>query len=152
MKYTIILFSILFIFSSCKNTDKSTDEKLSSDLVYNPKTAQGNEDVSKLPILSFEYLDFDFGLIFEGEEVVHKFKFTNKGGAVLIISDVSASCGCTIPTYSKEPIEPGEDGYVEVKFNSSGRSGMQHKTVTVLSNSQPNRIELSFVAEIEVTE
>ena len=151
MKYTFIIFTILFLFISCENTDKSSEDKLSSDLVYNPKTAQGVEDMSNLPIIDFEYVDFDFGLIFEGEEVVHKYKFTNTGGSALIISDVSASCGCTIPTYSKKPVAPGEEGFIEVKFDSSGRDGMQHKTVTVLTNSQPNRNTLSFVAEIEAS-
>ena len=152
MKYTLILFSIIILFSSCNNPKKDNEEKLSSDLVINPKTADGKEDMSKLPIIKFEYVDFDFGLIFDGEEVVHKFKFKNTGGSALIISDVSASCGCTIPTYSKKPIPAGEEGYVEVRFNSSGRQGLQHKTVTVLANTQPNRITLSFVAEVEVAQ
>ena len=152
MKYTLILFSIIILFSSCNNSKKDNEEKLSSDLVINPKTADGKEDMSELPIIEFEYVDFDFGLIFEGEEVVHKFKFKNTGGSTLIISDVSASCGCTIPTYSKKPIPAGEEGYVEVKFDSSGREGLQHKTVTVLANTQPNRITLSFVAEVEAAQ
>ena len=152
MKYTLIILSLIVLFSSCNNTKNSDDEKLSSDLVVNPKTASGEEDMSKLPVIEFEYLDFDFGLIFEGEEVVHKFKFKNTGGSALIISDVSATCGCTIPTYSRKPIAPGEEGLIEVKFNSSGREGMQHKTVTVLANTQPNRINLSFVAEVEAAQ
>ena len=102
--------------------------------------------------MTFEYLDFDFGVIFQGETVVHKFKFTNTGTSALIISDVTATCGCTIPTYTKKPVAPGDDGFIEVKFNSAGRQGMQHKSVVVLANTQPNRIELTFIAEIEVTQ
>lgn len=149
MKYLLLFTSVLILFTSCNNSERLGETKLSSDLVINPITADGSQDMSKLPIISFEYFDFDFGLIFEGEEVVHKYKFKNTGGAVLIISEVKASCGCTIPTFSKKPIAPGEEGYIEVKFDSSGRKGMQHKTVTVLTNTQPNRIKLSFVAEIE---
>ena len=152
MKYTLIIFSAFLFFTSCNNKENTQQDLLSSNLVHNPKTAQGEEDFAKLPIIDFEYLDFDFGLIFEGEEVIHKYKFTNIGGTALIISEVSASCGCTVPTYSKKPILPGEEGFIEVKFDSSGRKGMQHKTVTVLANTQPNHIKLSFVAEIEVTQ
>lgn len=148
---TIVFVSALIglISFSCDPTTKET--QLSSDIVFNPNTAQDPEgkEQAKIPQIKFEHLNFDFGVIFEGEKVIHKYTFTNTGNAPLIISEVSATCGCTVPTFTKEPIAPGRDGFVEVKFDSSERNGMQHKTVTVLCNTQPNRIELSFIAEIE---
>ncbi len=147
----LLLISISLFLFSCQESTKDIDT-LSSDVVFNPNTANKNakKKTEKLPQMTFDHLDFDFGLIFEGEEVVHKFKFTNTGGSPLVISDVSATCGCTIPTYTRKPIAPGEDGYIEVRFDSSDKQGMQHKSVIVLANTQPNRIELSFVAEVEV--
>ncbi len=148
----ILLISISLFFITCQQQIDKKGDALSSDIVFNPNTANKDTKVKKnaLPQMTFDHLDFDFGVIFEGEEVVHKFKFTNTGGAPLVISDVSATCGCTIPTYTREPIAPGKNGYIEVRFDSSGRKGMQHKSVIVLTNTQPNRIELSFIAEIEV--
>lgn len=148
---TIVLTAafIGLISFSCNPTKK--EAQISTDIVFNPNTAQDAEemDEAEFPKIKFEHVDFDFGLIFEGEKVMHKYTFTNTGTAPLIISEVSATCGCTVPTFSKEPIAPGKEGFVEVKFDSSGRNGMQHKSVTVLCNTQPNRIELSFIAEIE---
>ena len=149
MKYTILLITSFLLFG-CSETINKENEQLSSDLINIPESAEGDSKNTEVPVMLFDHIDFDFGLIFQGEEVIHKYKFSNSGNATLIISDVAASCGCTIPTFSKHPIKPGEDGFIEVKFNSSGRSGMQHKTVTVQANTHPNRVELSFVAEIEV--
>ncbi|MFC3196955.1 DUF1573 domain-containing protein [Parapedobacter deserti] len=83
----------------------------------------------------------DFGKIKEGEKIEHEFTFTNTGTSPLIISNVHASCGCTTPEYSKNPIAPGEEGMVKVVFNSAGQLGKQHKVITVTSNaSSPNTL------------
>ncbi len=151
MKWIAISIISLFLLVACQEQASQDNELVASELIMNPNTGDSSNTAEKiLPILEFEHKDFDFGLIYQGEKVVHKYKFKNTGNANLIISDVSASCGCTVPTYSKKPIKPGEEGYVEVEFDSSGRQGQQHKSVTVLANTQPNRVELSFIAEIEV--
>lgn len=150
MKRKFIFISIIsfFLFSCTSNTE---EEQISSDIVFNPNTEIDNvAEKDKLPKFQFTHKDFDFGLIYQGEKVLHKFKFKNVGNSPLVISDVSATCGCTVPTYSKKPLAPGEEGYIQVKFDSSGRRGMQHKSVTILANTQPNRVELTFVAEIEI--
>ena len=149
----LILFIFLvvsFLFQACNTSH--TKKEITPDLINNPATAQkdGKSDKNVLPQITFDNKDFDFGLIMQGEQVVHKYKFKNTGNADLIIFNVAANCGCTIPTYSKDPIAPGEEGYVEVAFDSEGRGGLQNKTVTVLANTQPNRIELTFTADIEV--
>jgi hypothetical protein len=141
--------SLFFMMFSCSQSSSDDNTQLSSDLVNNPNSAQANADTSMLPKMTFDHLNFDFGLIFQGEQVVHKFKFKNTGKTDLLISNVSATCGCTIPSYSRKPIKPGDSGYIEVKFDSEGRHGQQHKSVIVLANTQPNRIELTFTAEIE---
>ncbi len=147
-KIITILFISFIIYSCNSNTET---ENISTDVVFNPNTELENSNSEKkLPQFQFQHTNFDFGLIYEGEEVLHKFKFKNIGSSPLIISDVSATCGCTITTFTKNAIEPGEEGFIEVTFDSSGRKGMQHKTVNILANTQPNQLELTFTAEIEI--
>jgi len=148
----IALLASVFVFSACNNNngEELTEDLVASEVINNPQTADESSNTNKkLPKIQFEYTDFDFGFLYAGEKVVHKFRFTNVGDADLIITDVSATCGCTIPTYSKKPVKPGDEGFIEVEFDSSGRKGQQHKSVTVLANTQPNRVVLNFVAEVE---
>lgn len=77
---------------------------------------------------------YDYGSVASGAKVTHQFRFTNTGDAPLILTRVKPSCGCTTPTYTKEEIGPGEDGFIDVAFNSAGKSGVQNKTVTVTGN------------------
>jgi hypothetical protein len=145
----------LFLFmlvASCQQQDNKNDndEGVSPDLVSNPITAEGEKEKVKLPVMEFETTSHDFGTIVQGEKVAHTFKFKNIGGTDLIISDASATCGCTVPEYDRKPIKPGDEGKIEVVFNSAGRTGSQHKTVNVLTNAQPNTIRLEINAEIIV--
>lgn len=149
---TLMIGLLILTSISCQNIENEGENgQLSSDVIHNPNTAQkGKTDIDELPVLTFDHTTFDFGLIFQGEVVLHKFKFKNTGKSNLILTDVKATCGCTIPTFTKKPVAPGDEGYIEVSFNSEGRKGVQHKSVNVLANTQPNRIELTFTAEIEV--
>lgn len=147
-----VVFALLIggLFSACNSSEKknSEDKTVSSDLVTNPITASGNKVKSDLPVMEFETDKHDFGLIMEGEKVAHTFIFTNAGGSDLLISSASSTCGCTVPTFSKEPIKPGEKGKIEVIFNSAGKPGANHKQVKILTNAQPNTVELSITAEV----
>jgi len=154
---TIILLATIFLgslFSSC-NSSKETEKKddsVSADLVTNPITASGKKVKSELPVMEFETEKHDFGLIVQGEKVAHTFKFKNAGGSDLVISSASSTCGCTVPNFSKEPIKPGQTGKIEVVFDSTNRSGANHKQVKILTNAQPNTVVLSISAEIYVPE
>lgn len=87
----------------------------------------------------FENDTFDFGSIKEENgPVEHKFVFTNIGDAPLIIQGVRASCGCTTPAWSKEPIAPGEKGFIAAKYNPKNRPGSFRKSLSVTSNANPN--------------
>ena len=90
-----------------------------------------------LPEFSFSSESYDFGAIPEGEVVEHTFTFTNTGEAPLIIQSASASCGCTVPSYSKDPVPVGGTGEIAVRFNSKGKKGNQAPTVTVTANTYP---------------
>lgn len=92
---------------------------------------------------------FNFGKIKEGEKVRHAFKFKNLGENPLMISDAIVSCGCTVPSFSKDPILPGGEGEIQVEFNSAGRKGHQQKNVLIVSNADREKISVSFEAEVE---
>ena len=107
------------------------------------------EDQSGLkPEISFEKSEHNLGRIEQGEKVGYNFMFINVGKASLVILDASASCGCTVPKYSREPIAPGERGSVEVVFDSAGRMGKQSKTVTLKTNGKVSVVKLTIKADI----
>tara|TARA_B100001175_G_C19228302_1_gene504036 strand:- start:251 stop:679 length:429 start_codon:yes stop_codon:yes gene_type:complete len=123
-------------------------ERISIDLVNNPITAKENENMNLIAKIQFDNLKHDFGLIEQGELLTHKFFFINTGEKDLIISNAKASCGCTVPNWPKEPIAPNEKKEIVVTFNSTGRSGKQSKTVTLVSNTIPNTTVLTITANI----
>lgn len=100
------------------------------------------------PDIRFEKTEHNFGSILQGEKVGYNFIFTNDGDASLVIMDASASCGCTVPKFSREPIAPGENGSVEVVFDSSGRIGQQSKTVTLKTNGKVQVVYLTIKTNI----
>lgn len=94
-----------------------------------------SSDTGQLGTIEFEETAYDFGTVKEGAIVDHVFKFKNSGDAPVILSQVSASCGCTTPDYTKEPVLPGNEGEIKVSFNSQGQVGQQQKIVTISSNA-----------------
>ena len=86
----------------------------------------------------FNEEEFNFGTIKQGESATHEFIFVNNGKEPLIITSAQGSCGCTVPTWPKEPIGKGEKASIKVTFNSAGKMGTQDKTVTIQSNAKTN--------------
>lgn len=80
---------------------------------------------------------YNFGTVREGEKVQYHFRFVNSGTKPLVITQASASCGCTVPERPEKPILPGDTGYIKVAFDSKGRLGMNEKTITVQGNVKP---------------
>ena len=85
-------------------------------------------------VFKFSEETFDFGDIPQGTPVTHVFQYTNTGKQPIVISQVTASCGCTTPTWTKDPVAPGATGKINVTYNAA-KEGTFMKTVTVLSNS-----------------
>ncbi len=86
------------------------------------------------PKIEFKTESIDYGTVVRGEDNgIRIFEFTNTGDEPLIISNVRTSCGCTAPSYSKEPIMPGKAGEVQVKYNMN--PGAINRSVTVESNA-----------------
>jgi len=142
-RYTIILF-IGLAFVGCNNNAN----KLPTDVIKNPNTAEGVDESVKMPKIQFEKTRHEFGKVIEGEIVSYNFKFTNTGNADLIITKVSTSCGCTASDYPTDPIKPGETKSIEAKFNSENRTGFQNKRITVLTNATPAKTNLYIRADV----
>jgi hypothetical protein len=102
------------------------------------------EENPNAPEIHFEKLVHDFGTIeFKGKAEVD-FVFTNVGKEPLTVSQCSASCGCTAPTWTKEPVKPGEKGVIKVVYKNTNYAGSFNKTVTVISNAKTNRVILTI--------
>lgn len=100
------------------------------------------------PVMNFEHISHDFGKIKTGDVVKYDFKFTNTGKSPLIITNATATCGCTKPDYPKAPIAPGLAGVIHVEFNSTGKMGLQDKQVTVTANTVPADNNVHLVGEV----
>lgn len=87
------------------------------------------------PQFKFESELFDFGDLPEGPQATHEFKFKNIGKEPLVLSNVKASCGCTTPSWTKEPILPGKEGSIAATYNTQGRPGPFSKAITISSNA-----------------
>ena len=100
---------------------------------------------SKTAAISFNEMSYNFGDVQETAGLqTHKFEFTNTGGEALIIQNVSTSCGCTTPEWTKEPVMPGQKGYVSAAYNPAGRPGAFEKYITVQSNAEPAVLKLTI--------
>lgn len=96
-----------------------------------PKPAPPKERAT----MTFTKKTHEFGTIIMGDKVEHSFTFTNNGKIPLIVSDASATCGCTVPEIPSAPIAPGETGSIKVVFDSTGKIGSQTKDITIHSNA-----------------
>jgi hypothetical protein len=104
---------------------------------------------TKGPSLSFEKQTHDFGTMKEeAGTATYNFKFVNTGGTPLIIQNVRATCGCTAPNWTREPIPPGGNGFVAATYNPAGRPGAFSKYLYVDSNSDQGSIRLTIKGEV----
>lgn len=87
--------------------------------------------------IKFKETEFDFGNNIQGKPITHEFFFTNTGTEPIILENVKASCGCTTPEWSKEPVMPGKTGSVKAQYNMS-REGSFRKSITVTTKSGEN--------------
>jgi hypothetical protein len=106
--------------------------------------SSGKSDVA---VAVFENEIFDFGKIKQGVPATHKFIFTNKGKVAMVVTNAQPSCGCTTPSWTREPIPPGGQGYVEATYNAAG-IGAFDKSITVMSNVENGVILLRIRGEV----
>ncbi|RYD74383.1 MAG: DUF1573 domain-containing protein [Sphingobacteriales bacterium] len=138
-----------FFAASLTSCDVRTKDKIADGRTSATDSSKGTMVANGTPT-TVQIIDsvFDFGKVAEGETVEFSFRFKNTGAEPLIISNAAASCGCTVPEKPEAPIKPGETGFIKVKFNSEGRPGMAHKTVSVTSNASPVFPELLLKGEV----
>lgn len=156
--FLLISFTMLFgICFSCKEEVKIEDKDpvlqrivgdYYQDLVRTPVNPDGTIDTANMAKIVFDKKIHNFGILNQGEKKEHVFEFKNEGSIDLIIIDVKTSCGCTVPSYSEEPIKPGEKGELKIAYDSTGKKGVQEKKVIVRTNSFPNQMELTIIADV----
>ncbi|MEZ5046630.1 MAG: DUF1573 domain-containing protein [Chitinophagaceae bacterium] len=119
------------------------DEKIDDQAARDAK-------VKDLPKTTMEVLQVkhDFGAMTEGDIVSHTWVVKNTGKNPLMISNIETSCGCTAPTFTKEPILPGQEGKVTLEFNSAGKAGNVHKNALIISNAEIDRFSIGFTAQV----
>lgn len=144
MKNLFLSVFILIIAASCNRGSSEAD---SADVILD--SAGKPVTLENAPVMKFDKEIYDFGTITEGENVKYEFAFKNTGKSPLIISNATATCGCTVPEYPSKPIKPGESGEIKVVFNSLGRVGIQDKVVTIISNGNPNISNVHLVGEVK---
>lgn len=145
MKKTFLL--LILAFGICLGMDAQSQKSVRSEITPNGSTRAEN-----YAEIQFDTLRCDLGIFPESDPVrQYSFAFTNVGTAPLIINQAFASCGCTVPAFTKEPIKPGEKGSIDVTYNGKGLlPGRFSKTITVRSNAK-NRI-VRLIVEGEMTE
>lgn len=158
---TLAMFAIPVLLIAC-SSENGAEEGAATAPETTTETAAANEtkmdpakDAAEAPepagpstTMTFAENAWDFGTIDEGDAVTHIFKFTNTGDNPLIIDRCKGSCGCTVPQCPKEPIAPGEEGEIEVKFNSKGKKNKQTKTVTINANTVPEQTRITISANV----
>lgn len=135
MKKIIGILALAVSFSSmvsCKKGNAAAKVKQENVTQAN----QRDKEISQgAPEIKFDREVHDFGNVDEGFIVETSFQVTNTGKSDLVITDANATCGCTVPTWPKEPIAPGATAEIKVKFNTSGKPNKQSKTVTLTTNT-----------------
>ena len=105
--------------------------------------------MAQTPVITFEKTTHDFGKINEADgRVTTVFEFKNEGMSPLVLTNVRASCGCTTPKWTREPIMPGAVGEITVTYNPSGRPGRFQKTITITSNASEPTTRLYIKGEV----
>lgn len=139
-KLIVSLLAVTAIsFTSCK---ENAADKVKAENVEATSERDAQEVV--YPTLDFDKSTHDFGTIDEGDVVEHTFTFTNNGKAPLVITAARGTCGCTVPTWTKDPVAPGESGEMLVKFNSRGKRNQQNKSVNITANTESGKETLQI--------
>jgi hypothetical protein len=165
MKNGLIIFLAALLVIACNNTDKKTAANTETANLTG-KTVRGNAidtgthqhtnptspavDSANLTTIGWiDSMDLNMGKIVEGQDLEISYRFRNSGKKPLIISNVRAQCGCTIPETPKEPFAPGQQGVIKAKFSSAGRGGSHNtKEVYVDANTNPATTVLIFHVEV----
>jgi hypothetical protein len=150
MKTPAIIFTVFIIAAAAiialnKNTPEVTVAPKPQIVVDDITAGSANQPLTSI---SFKDSIIHKGKIEEGVMMDVEFEFTNTGTEMLVIKNVSASCGCTIPEKPEEPIAPGQTGKIKATFDSRGRAGLNQKVITVTANTKETIHTLIFDVEV----
>jgi len=145
MKKSILAVSLLLFVAAAQAQDKPAPSSTPQPAVT-PAAAPENKNA---PEFKFDVEEYNFGTIKQGDKVTYDFNFSNSGKEPLIITEAHGSCGCTVPQWPKEPIAKAGKGMIHVEFNSTGKMGMQDKTVTITSNAKSGPKVLHLKGNVE---
>jgi Protein of unknown function (DUF1573) len=147
MKQLFILSSLILMLAACKNVDKNPKAPVDAQTKAQEELAFAGDSTNWTTV---QWLDSsqNFGTVTDGEKVVITFHFKNTGTKPLVIANVQASCGCTVPSKPDEPIAPGKEGKITAEFNSAGRVGKASKFLNVTCNTKEKVTNLLFEGEV----
>lgn len=113
--------------------------------------AKRDEEVKKMKKTNMEVPEtkFSFGKMKEGDKARHHYIVKNTGTEPLMIANVQTSCGCTAPSFPKEPILPGQQGEITLEFSSAGKEGHVQKNALIIANTDNSPFSIGFDAEVE---
>ena len=134
MKRLIILLTISLMTASLAFSQSST----ANTAPHNPNA----------PEITFEKVVHDYGTIYRGADGKSEFRFTNTGKEPLILSRPRSNCGCTVPTWPRQPILPGKSGVITVVYDTK-RFGAINKAVTIFSNAKNNTVVLRIKGNVK---
>lgn len=143
-----MLLAVPFFLQSCEESKTEENTLTVEDRIEASVAGSEDQEAKPLTQITFEKIEHDFGKVKEGEKVTYTFKFTNTGQAPLVITDARASCGCTLPTWTKDPVQPGAEGKIEVQYDSAGKEGIISKTVHVFANTEPEETTLTIKVNV----
>lgn len=121
--------------------------KKPQDATKKEQSATNKGKKAKVAEITFESLEHDYGNIYKGDNGECEFVFKNTGKAPLQITNARASCGCTVPSWPREPIAPGKKSVIKVKYDTN-RLGSINKSITVTSNAVNNSVVLHIKGSI----
>ncbi len=148
--FLTLLLSFTLAFTACEKTDETEETETTEVTEEGSENTDNPNATPDMPVttVTFEEETHNFGKIKDGDKVQHIFKFKNTGTEKLVVKNVKPSCGCTTPEWTKDPIEPGGEGFIQIEFDSSGKIGTQNKSVTVELNTAERVKTLTFSGEV----
>ena len=151
------IFGLILTVMACQNNRPVDENALQevplergevAEIIRNPATANEPTDTVNVAKIVFEEVQYDYGKVDAGTLVEHTFVFTNTGKVPLVISDARSTCGCTVPEYPKEPVAPGQQGEIYVRFNTKGKFDRQIKPVTITANTYPSETKVYLIGYV----
>ena len=133
--WSLLMVVMAFLFSCAPPTSK-------------PGTTEKSDESGVAKFVFSEEIH-NFGSVKAGEIVVFSFVFKNEGTKTLTITGVDSGCGCTEVNIPSKSVAPGQEGIIEVMYNSAGEVGNQLKTITIFSNAETPRKEIYIRANVK---